>query len=57
MPVEVLELLASNPRLYKVILENYPNLLSCRSYSDKKLHESVGEVGNKSVITMSMRFN
>ncbi|XP_029032211.2 uncharacterized protein LOC114871012 [Osmia bicornis bicornis] len=55
VPVEVLELLASNPRLYKVILENYPNLLSCRSYSDKKLHESVGEVGNKSVVTMSMR--
>ncbi|XP_076659006.1 uncharacterized protein LOC143362593 [Halictus rubicundus] len=55
VPVEVLELLASNPRLYKVILENYPNLLSCRSCSDKKLHESAGEVGKKSVVTMSMR--
>ncbi|KOC60126.1 Monocarboxylate transporter 14 [Habropoda laboriosa] len=30
VPVEVLESLSSNPRLYKVILENYPNLLSCR---------------------------
>nr|XP_012137804.1 PREDICTED: uncharacterized protein LOC100881636 [Megachile rotundata]XP_012137805.1 PREDICTED: uncharacterized protein LOC100881636 [Megachile rotundata] len=55
VPVEVLEQLATNPRLCKVILENYPNLLSCRSYSDKKLQDSVGEVGNKSVVTMSMR--
>ncbi|XP_054006495.1 uncharacterized protein LOC128891201 [Hylaeus anthracinus] len=55
VPVEVLELLASNPRLYKVILENYPNLLACRSYSDKNLHDSAGEIGNKSVVTMSMR--
>ncbi|KZC11585.1 Monocarboxylate transporter 14 [Dufourea novaeangliae] len=44
VPVEVLELLSSNPRLYKVILENYPNLLSCRSCSDKMC-----------VVTMSMR--
>ncbi|XP_017892522.1 uncharacterized protein LOC108632440 [Ceratina calcarata] len=55
VPVEVLESLSSNPRLYRVILENYPNLLSCRSYSDKMLHDSLGEVGNKSVVTMSMR--
>nr|XP_031846275.1 uncharacterized protein LOC116432917 [Nomia melanderi] len=55
VPVEVLELLSSNPRLYKVILENYPNILACRSYSDKKLNDSAGEVGNKSVVTMSMR--
>lgn len=56
MPVEVLESLSSNPRLYKVILENYPNLLSCRSYSDKMLQDSSTEAGNKSVVTMSMRF-
>ncbi|XP_043261763.1 uncharacterized protein LOC122402765 isoform X1 [Colletes gigas] len=55
VPVEVLELLSSNPRLYKVILENYPNLLACRSCSDKNLHNSVGEIGNKGVVTMSMR--
>ncbi|XP_068973670.1 uncharacterized protein [Bombus flavifrons] len=55
VPVEVLESLSSNPRLYKVILENYPNLLSCRSYSDKMLQDSTGEVGNKSRVTMSMR--
>ncbi|KOX77337.1 Monocarboxylate transporter 12 [Melipona quadrifasciata] len=55
VPVEVLESLSSNPRLYKVILENYPNLLSCRSCSDKMLQDSTAEVGNKSVVTMSMR--
>ncbi|XP_076664061.1 uncharacterized protein LOC143366675 isoform X2 [Andrena cerasifolii] len=55
VPVEVLELLSSNPRLYKVILENYPNLLSCRSCSDKQLQDSPGDAGNKSVVTMSMR--
>ncbi|XP_078034526.1 uncharacterized protein LOC144468725 isoform X1 [Augochlora pura] len=55
VPMEVLELLASNPRLYNVILENYPNLLSCRSCSDKKLHDSAGEVAKKSIVTMSMR--
>ncbi|CAK9803639.1 Monocarboxylate transporter 14 [Anthophora plagiata] len=55
VPVEVLESLSSNPRLYKVILENYPNLLSCRSYSDKMLQDPTGDSGNKSVVTMSMR--
>lgn len=55
VPVEVLESLSSNPRLCKVILENYPNLLSCRSYSDKMLQDSNSEVGNKSIVTMSMR--
>ncbi|CAL7936139.1 unnamed protein product [Xylocopa violacea] len=56
VPVEVLESLSSNPRLYRVILENYPNLLSCRSYSDKMLQDATGDAaGNKSVVTMSMR--
>ncbi|XP_076248340.1 uncharacterized protein LOC143188143 isoform X2 [Calliopsis andreniformis] len=55
VPMEVLELLSSNPRLYKVILENYPNVLACRSSSDKKLQDSGVEGGNKSVVTMSMR--
>ncbi|XP_011499953.1 PREDICTED: uncharacterized protein LOC105363842 isoform X2 [Ceratosolen solmsi marchali] len=54
VPLEVLESLSSNSRLYNVILENYPSLLLCRSASDKKLDESNGDV-NKSGVTMSMR--
>lgn len=55
MPLEVLELLLSNSRLYTVILENYPSLLLCRSSSDKQLQDSTGEICNKSGVTMSMR--
>lgn len=55
MPLEVLELLLSNSRLYTVILENYPSLLLCRSSSDKQLQDSTGEICNKSSVTMSMR--
>lgn len=39
MPLEVLEQLSANTKLYKVILENYPSLLSCRSSSDNRLHK------------------
>lgn len=38
MPFEVLEHLSSNTRLYNVILENYPSLLTCRSTSEKGLN-------------------
>ncbi|KYN45223.1 Monocarboxylate transporter 14 [Trachymyrmex septentrionalis] len=55
VPLEVLELLLSNSRLYTVILENYPSLLLCRSLSDKQLQDSTGEICNKSGVTMSMR--
>ncbi|XP_024942063.1 uncharacterized protein LOC107268973 isoform X2 [Cephus cinctus] len=55
VPLEVLESLSGNSRLYNVILENYPSLLLCRSSSDKKLDDSSGEVANKSGVTMSMR--
>jgi hypothetical protein len=34
VPLEVLESLSSNKRVYNVILENYPSLLMCRSLSD-----------------------
>ncbi|PSN40793.1 hypothetical protein C0J52_07180 [Blattella germanica] len=34
VPLEVLETLSANKRVYKVILENYPSLLLCRSVSD-----------------------
>ncbi|KAK0089960.1 hypothetical protein PV325_004437 [Microctonus aethiopoides] len=56
VPLEVLESLSANSRLYNVILENYPTLLLCRSISDKKLDESpTGEITNKTGVTMSMR--
>ncbi|XP_011873565.1 PREDICTED: uncharacterized protein LOC105565186 [Vollenhovia emeryi] len=55
VPLEVLELLLSNSRLYTVILENYPSLLLCRSSSDKQLQDSTGEICNKTGVTMSMR--
>ncbi|XP_020292517.1 monocarboxylate transporter 14-like isoform X2 [Pseudomyrmex gracilis] len=62
VPLEVLESLLSNSKLYNVILENYPSLLLCRSVSDKHLngrdsiHNSMGEIcTNKSGVTMSMR--
>ena len=54
VPMEVLESLSANSRLYNVILENYPGLLLCRSSSDKKLDGSNADV-NKSGVTMSMR--
>ncbi|XP_043266520.1 uncharacterized protein [Venturia canescens] len=56
VPLEVLESLSGNSRLYNVILENYPSLLLCRSISDKNLDDSTPEVcNNKSGVTMSMR--
>ncbi|KAL6423291.1 hypothetical protein ACFW04_010149 [Cataglyphis niger] len=55
VPLEVLESLLCNSRLYTVILENYPGLLLCRSLSDKQLQDSTGEIYNKSGVTMSMR--
>ncbi|XP_014232430.1 uncharacterized protein LOC106656199 isoform X1 [Trichogramma pretiosum] len=54
VPMEVLESLSSNSRLYNVILENYPSLLLCRSSSDKKL-DGPNVEDNKSGVTMSMR--
>ncbi|XP_034937463.1 monocarboxylate transporter 9-like [Chelonus insularis] len=56
VPLEVLESLSANSRVYNVILENYPSLVLCRSMSDKKLEElSIRETTNKAGITMSMR--
>lgn len=55
VPLEVLESLSSNSRLYNVILENYPSLLLCRSLSDKKLDDWNPDVFNKRGVTMSMR--
>ncbi|XP_063977288.1 monocarboxylate transporter 14-like isoform X1 [Diachasmimorpha longicaudata] len=56
VPLEVLESLSGNSRLYNVILENYPSLLLCRSLSDKKLDDQATDA-NKTGVTMSMRLH
>ncbi|XP_039290596.1 monocarboxylate transporter 14 [Nilaparvata lugens] len=43
VPLEVLEALRANKRMYNVIVENYPSLLSCRSMSDNKLNKMAVE--------------
>ncbi|KAF5289772.1 hypothetical protein FQA39_LY03689 [Lamprigera yunnana] len=58
VPLEVLEQLSANKRLYNVILENYPTLLSCRSTSDKglnKIQEEVGAITARVPVRMSMK--
>lgn len=57
MPIEVLEQLASNKKLYNIILENYPSLLLCRSTSDKdvnKLDENASQI-ERVPVTFSMK--
>lgn len=54
VPVEVLQLLSSNKRLYNVILENYPSLLSCKSTSDKGLNKAMEDV-SPTPVTFSMK--
>ncbi|KAJ8957426.1 hypothetical protein NQ318_004906 [Aromia moschata] len=39
VPIEVLEQLSANKKIYNIILENYPSLLLCRSSSDKGLNK------------------
>ncbi|CAG9865530.1 unnamed protein product [Phyllotreta striolata] len=39
VPIEVLEQLSSNKKLYNVILQNFPSLILCRSTSDKGLNK------------------
>ncbi|CAH0750630.1 unnamed protein product [Diatraea saccharalis] len=56
VPVEVLDQLTSNKRLYNIILQNYPSLLALRSNSEQKLpNEPVAEVSKGKPITMSMK--
>uniref|UniRef100_A0A6P7FY30 Monocarboxylate transporter 9-like n=1 Tax=Diabrotica virgifera virgifera TaxID=50390 RepID=A0A6P7FY30_DIAVI len=43
VPVEVLEQLSSNRKLYNIILENFPSLLLSRSTSDKGLNILAGD--------------
>lgn len=53
----MLEQLASNKKLYNIILENYPSLLLCRSTSDKdvnKLDENASQI-ERVPVTFSMK--
>ncbi|XP_047994880.1 uncharacterized protein LOC125233069 [Leguminivora glycinivorella] len=56
VPVEVLDLLSTNKRLYNIILQNYPSLLALRSNSEQKLPiEPAPEVPKNKPIKMSMK--
>ncbi|XP_053607101.1 uncharacterized protein LOC128673357 [Plodia interpunctella] len=56
LPVEVLEQLSSNKRLYNIVLQNYPSLLALRSNSEQKLPiEPVSEAAKTKPVTMSMK--
>ncbi|XP_067005965.2 monocarboxylate transporter 14 [Anabrus simplex] len=57
VPLEVLETLSSNKKLFNVILENYPSLLLCRSLSDNGKINAIPSdyVQTRVPVTMSMR--
>lgn len=59
VPLEVLEQLSENKNMYKVVLENYPSILSCRSASLKNLSNVTEDeppiVTTRIPVTMSMK--
>ncbi|XP_060802973.1 monocarboxylate transporter 14-like [Amyelois transitella] len=56
LPVEVLEQLSANKRLYNIVLQNYPSLLALRSNSEQKLPiEPAPEAAKSKPVTMSMK--
>lgn len=55
VPLEVLESLSSNKKVFNVILENYPSLLLCRSISDHGRLNAHETVARHVPVTMSMR--
>lgn len=58
VPLEVLQQLGSNKKLYNLILENYPSLLFCRSTSLKGINkmDDKAEIGPVRVpVTVSMK--
>ncbi|KAJ4444017.1 hypothetical protein ANN_05806 [Periplaneta americana] len=52
VPLEVLESLRANKRMYNVILENYPSLLLCRSISD---HGKLNSIINDNFVIPAAR--
>lgn len=55
VPLEVLESLTSNKKMFNVILENYPGLLLCRSISDHGRLNAHETVATHVPVTMSMQ--
>lgn len=56
VPIEVLELLSENKKLYNIILQNYPSLLLSRSSSaDKGLNRLKNEPTDRVPVTFSMK--
>ncbi|XP_050298195.1 monocarboxylate transporter 14-like isoform X3 [Anthonomus grandis grandis] len=56
VPIEVLELLSNNKKLYNVILQNYPSLLMSRSSSmDNTLNRIRNEPTDRVPVTFSMK--
>lgn len=56
VPIEVLEKLKANKKLYRVILENYPSLLMSRSTSDKALDTvNLHQIVTRVPVTFSMK--
>lgn len=59
VPLEVLQHLTENKRIYSIIVENYPNLLQYRSVSDKGLNmlpsTETTNVGTRVPIKFSMK--
>lgn len=59
VPVEVLQHLTENKKIYKIILQNYPNLLQFRSVSDRGLNmippSEGATVGTRVPIKFSMK--
>lgn len=59
VPLEVLQHLTENKKIYRIILENYPNLLQFRSMSDRGLNmlppSEGATVGTRVPIKFSMK--
>lgn len=55
MPAEVLEQLQQNKKLYRIILQNYPSLLHCRSTSEKGLNKMAEETISRIPVTFSLK--
>lgn len=55
MPIEVLELLSRNKKLYNVIIQNYPSLLSSRSSSLDNILSTKNEPQQRMPVTFNMK--
>ncbi|CAG9812474.1 unnamed protein product [Phaedon cochleariae] len=56
VPIEVLKQLSENKQLYSIILENYPNMLYCRSSSESGINKLPNQ-GNHHTSRIPVRFS